>query len=1258
MALNESFDTAYPANDVSFTVPDAGARVLFTYDGATNVVGVEVYPFDTTPPPAELLVTFPGDYPEAAGLGGNWAPDNLAIKASDANMDGVWTFATDQIPAGSYQFKAAVGGSWDEAYPADNVAFTVANDGQTVHFYYDRGDNWVASRPDTRIAVLVGDFLDKVGGANWAPDNLKGWMKDRNGDGIDTLTLDLPEGAYNYKVAINETWDEAYPADNVAFTVPAGGAPVTFSFNLATNEVSHQMPTSAHPATPEELALVRPVVQDPIQDQVMYFVLTDRFDNGDTSNDRGGDTGDTSADIMRHGFRPADKAFYHGGDFKGLADKLDYLQQLGVTALWITPPLENKPTQPDGSTDLGVGASYHGYWILDYENADPHLGTDAELQALVQAAHARGMEVFFDIVVNHTADVIAYEGGGSGYRNKTDYPYKDAQGTAFDDRDYAGGNTFPMLDPQVSFPYSPIIGDPAFATAKNPDWLNDVTHYHNRGNSTFAGESSNYGDFVGLDDLFTEQPAVVDGYISIFENLIDTYDIDGFRLDTVKHVNMELWQQLAPAVKSYASEHGKPDFFMFGEVFGEDPAFRSRYTSVGQLRSVLDFGLQGAAGAAVLNQAASNGLRDFFATDDYYTDPDSNAYQLGNFISNHDIGRAGYFLEQAKPGASDADLVKLMKLGYGLIYFARGFPIIYYGDEQGFTGTGGDKLARQDMMPSLVPEYNADDLIGTTATTADANFDTTHPIFQALADYGALLKQHKALRRGAQIHRYSTDAAGIYAFSRIEREEQVEYVVALNNAAAAKSATFQTFTPDATWTALYPANGGSLNSDAAGMLTVQVPGYDFVIYQADRPIPTSDAAPNFNVDAPQDFVGRDLVYANVAGNHFVEVTFAARVGDGDWTILGTDDNAPYSISYDASDLPEGTTITFKALANDLNGHVNVAEGTSDVAAPPPPPAATAYAVIHYFRTDGAYDDWGLHLWGDGLDPSEVTEWTSPKAWNGEDDYGVFAYIKLTDASKPLNYVVHKGDEKDTPNDRSLSPAITPQIWIKQGDANNYTSAAAAQGDVTIHYQRPGNDYDDWGLHLWGDALDPSEVTEWASPRLPDGFDDYGAYFNIKLQNAGEAVNFSIHKGDDKDTPDDRSFVPDATGDIWLKQGDAAIYKQRGAAEGYALLHYRRPAGDYGDYSSSDANDFWGLHLWGDTTESVQWTQPLKPAGQDRFGVVFRVGLTPNPTQIGYVFHRGDAKDPGPDQFLEFAKSGYEVWQVQGADPLHPYVLPQ
>ena len=121
----------------------------------------------------------------------------------------------------------------------------------------------------------------------------------------------------------------------------------------------------------------------------------------------------------------------------------------------------------------------------------------------------------------------------------------------FDDRDYAGTNTFPTLDPKTSFPYTPVL-DPNEKNLKVPAWLNDTTLYHNRGNTTFTGEDSQYGDFFGLDDLFTENPKVVDGFIDIYRTWVKDFGVDGFRIDTMKHVDDAFWQKFGPGIVDYA----------------------------------------------------------------------------------------------------------------------------------------------------------------------------------------------------------------------------------------------------------------------------------------------------------------------------------------------------------------------------------------------------------------------------------------------------------------------------------------------------------------------------------------------------------------------------------------------------------------------------------------------------------------------------------------------------------------------------------
>src|SRR4051812_20427506 len=553
-----------------------------------------------------------------------------------------------------------------------------------------------------------------------------------------------------------------------------------------------------------------------VTDENFYFVMADRFENGSKANDLGG----LPPDRLVSGYDPTARGFYHGGDLKGITRRLAYIRGLGTTSIWLTPSFKNQPVQRPVTPTDQPSAGYHGYWVTDFTQIDPHLGTNQDLADLVQAAHGLGMKVYFDIITNHTADVIEYrEGARPGYISKDTEPYRDAAGNPFDDRDFAGTDTFPELDPETSFPYTPFV--PEGAERKTPDWLNDVTLYHNRGDTTFTGEDSLYGDFFGLDDLFTENPRVVRGMIDIYEAWIRDFGIDGFRIDTMKHVNDEFWQQFGPEVLAYARAHGKPEFFMFGEVADNTKPFTSHFTTMNRMQSILDFPFQAAAQNFAADSGPAERLADFFADDDWYTDADSNAYQLPTFLGNHDMGRIGRFIAVANPGASDEELLRRDRLATELMYFSRGNPVVYYGDEQGFTGDGGDQLARQDMFPSLVPEYNDDDLIGTDKTTAESNFDRSHPLYETIARLSALTKRYKALRNGAQQDRYAADGGqGVYAFSRVNRKDQREFVVAVNNAETAQDAVIPTYGSRQVFDKVYGPGAGSLRSDRQGGLYV------------------------------------------------------------------------------------------------------------------------------------------------------------------------------------------------------------------------------------------------------------------------------------------------------------------------------------------------------------------------------------------------------------------------------------------------------
>jgi len=626
--------------------------------------------------------------------------------------------------------------------------------------------------------------------------------------------------------------------------------------------------------------------------------------------------------------------FYNGGDLKGLLDRIEYIRNLGTTSIWLTPSFKNKAVQPEDNS-----AGYHGYWVTDFTQIDPHLGTNAELRALVDAAHARGMKVYFDIITNHTADVIGFqEGARPVYVPKDVEPYRTASGTPFDDRDYAGTNSFPPLDPATSFPYTPVLA-PGEENLKVPGWLNDVTLYHNRGNTTFVDEDSYYGDFFGLDDLFTEHPTVVNGMIEIYKTWIRDMGIDGFRIDTMKHVNDEFWQRFGPEVLAYARSQGKTEFFMFGEVFDTTRPFTSQYTTRNRMQAVLDFPFQDAARKFASQSQPTSQLGTFFRDDDWYTDADSNVYQLPTFLGNHDMGRIGYFLKKDNAGAPESELLARDQLAHELMYFSRGNPVIYYGDEQGFTGDdpGGDQAARQSMFASQVPEYRNDDLLGTDRTHAQDNFNPGHVLYQKIDQLATLTRAYPALRNGAHQHRYASDGAGIYAFSRLLHGEQREYVVVLNNSESAKSAAIPTYVANGAFTKIYGPGPQQLTSDGDRLLPVTVPALSSVVYRSVRRIPRAKAAPRISLNTPEitaEANSRMLVSANVSGSSFNEVSFYAKTGKGGWKYIGTDDTRPYRVFHDVSSIPDGTAVAYRAVVRDNAGHKRVSSVGRAVVPPP------------------------------------------------------------------------------------------------------------------------------------------------------------------------------------------------------------------------------------------------------------------------------------------------------------------------------------
>jgi glycosidase len=584
------------------------------------------------------------------------------------------------------------------------------------------------------------------------------------------------------------------------------------------------------------MALLAAAQADPVadfrarqpEDEVIYFLLPDRFENGDPANDRGGLKGDR----LTTGFDPTAKGFFHGGDLQGVIKRLDYIQGLGATAVWVAPVFQNKAVQGAPGQE---SAGYHGYWITDFTKVDSHLGTNKDFKALVDAVHARGMKFYMDIVVNHTADVIQLEGCKSGvecpYRSIADYPYQRRGGVdgAPINPGFDGTNFEALKDPNYAYT---VRIPPAERNVKVPAWLNDPIYYHNRGNSTFRAESSLMGDFFGLDDVYTEHPRVIEGMIAIYGKWIDDFGVDGFRIDTAQHVNPEFWQKFVPAMLARAKARGIPNFHIFGEVATSemDPAHTAVNTRVDKLPNILDFAFGRAVIDTVAGKAGTDELAKLFRADALYEGGADAARRNPTFLGNHDAGRFPALLKIFGFSGDDAELFKRDMLGHAMLLTLRGVPTIYSGDEQGFVGKGGDQDARQDMFASKVATYNENKLLGTASTTARENFVTDHPMYREIAKLAQLRTSHAALTRGRQIIRYAQDKPGLFAVSRFDPSTGREMLLLFNTstspveqnvAVEVRSAEFETL-----------AGTCSATASAPGSVRVSVPALGYAVCNA------------------------------------------------------------------------------------------------------------------------------------------------------------------------------------------------------------------------------------------------------------------------------------------------------------------------------------------------------------------------------------------------------------------------------------------
>lgn len=641
--------------------------------------------------------------------------------------------------------------------------------------------------------------------------------------------------------------------------------------------------------------------------QSFYFVMTDRYANGNPANDRG-------LGGARDGFDPTNIGFYHGGDFRGLAQNLDRLKSLGFTAIWITPPFVNNAVQGDS-------AAYHGYWINDFTRIDPHLGSEADFREFVNVAHGAGMKVYLDIVLNHTGDVIKY---------------------------YDGSSFAPAGQKE---PYIPST----FETVKAPAWLNDLANYHNQGDvaNWDSDEQSRNGDFFGLDDIKTESPEVVDGFARVYADWIKNYGIDGFRIDTAKHVDSKFFPRWIPKLIEYAGiDPAKTGFDMFGEVYNSSTDVLAEFMRIDRLPSVLDFNIQYVLANYAGGKRTGRMMLSAINGDDFFNDgvsPDGfvrNAYSLPVFGGNHDMGRLGMLLKASaglptcrpwnsktkRPTTCGQQLIERMNLAHTVLFLFRGTPVVYYGDEVGMMGGGGDKSARQNMFPTQVSEWATEDRIGSAPIGNGSSLTKSalqHPLSRHIAALNALRAKYPALANGAVIKR--GDAGNLIAWSRIDGAEAREFVVLTNAGDKPVVYTVATSTPNSRFEVLL-GRKAMVRSDAQGRVQVSVPARSSLVLRAEARLPGMVSAPEVNVEAQMNYAVNSPVLTALVPPGVKDpltVTFIGRTcATCEWQKLGADDNAPYRLVLADRMWGGSNSLDLVALSRTSNGKVAAGPVTS------------------------------------------------------------------------------------------------------------------------------------------------------------------------------------------------------------------------------------------------------------------------------------------------------------------------------------------
>ncbi|MBM7095796.1 pullulanase [Bacillus sp. H-16] len=718
---------------------------------------------------------------------------------------------------------------------------------------------------------------------------------------------------------------------------------------------------------------------------MIYFMLTDRFFDGDESNN----------DPYGMDYDTDKRGTYQGGDFKGITEQLDYLDDLGINTIWISPIVENIKYDvrfnPDDDIEDQPYFGYHGYWASDFTKLNPHFGSMKDFHELIDESAERGMKVMVDVVLNHTG-----------------YGLKEIDGELPEGERPEG---YPTDDERAFFSDMLRQGD-------------DV------------GGDEVTGELAGLPDFITEDPEVREQIIEWQTDWIEKSrtaagnTIDYFRVDTVKHVEETTWM----AFKNELTRK-MPEFKMIGESWGADQDRDHGYLRTGTMDSLLDFGFKYTA-----RDFANGNLEQANSRLETRNAQIDNTATLGQFLGSHD--EAG-FLEMV--GGDEGKL----KIAAGLQITAKGQPVIYYGEELGLSG--GDNYPFYDNRYDMAWDQVEDNAILEHYQKL-LSFRGEHSVIFARGDRSTLAGSNED---GFLLFERSYQNEEVYVGLNTSEEAQTVTLEVDSSEAIVTDAysgeeydvtdgqvTIELPAMSSGGTVLLTLEGGSFVGEGDG--TVDPVEGDTLRIHYERSdnnyenwgLWTWDDVANPSENWPSGATPFET--ADGASFSAAQVTdFGAYV---DVELQEDAEQIGFLVVNRVNGDKDGDDKHVNILSPDMD-EVWIKEGTDRVWLYEPVDLPEDTVRINYERVNSDYEPWGLWTWGDVASPSDGwPDGATPFSNDQVGKYGAYVDLELKEAAQQINFLVVNRENGDQTGDMSFDQlADNEQLFIREGDETVYTN---------------------------------------------------------------------------------------------------------------------------------------------------------------------------------------------------------------------------